>query len=115
VFPAHKAFVEDVIAEGIEPASSFPYGPYPGDALKYRSEDIVEFWTPAHTEGLGTASRLQKNDSPISGAAILFGEEPDLLQVSVRLPREMNDLTQVIIQQTEREVAHLGGGENNRR
>lgn len=107
VFPAHEAFVQAVIAEGIEPASSFPSGPYAGDTLKYRTKDIVEFLTPAHIDGLGTASRLQKNDNPISGAAILFGEEPNLLQLSVRLPRQASDLTQFIIQQTERETAHF--------
>src|SRR5215470_5435588 len=70
VFPARKAFVERVIAEGIEPATAFPFGPYPADTLKYRSENIVEFLTPAQKNGLGTASRLQKGDSPISGVAI---------------------------------------------
>jgi hypothetical protein len=112
VFPAHEAFVQDVIAEGIEPASSFPHGPYAGDTLQYRSTDIVEFRTPAHREGLGTASRLQENDSAISGVAILFGEEPNLVQLSIRLPPEADDLSQVIIQQTEREIAssHIGEG-----
>ena len=108
VFPAHKAFVAGVIAEGIEPASSFPYGPYPADTLRYRRENIVEFRTPAQTEGLGTASRLQKNDSPICGVAILFGEEPRLLQLSVRLPSETSDLAQLIVEQTEPEAARLG-------
>jgi hypothetical protein len=108
VFPGHKAFVEGIIAEGIEPAGSFPYGPYPTDRLKYRSEDIVEFWTPPHAEGLGTASRLLKNDSPISGVAILFGEEPNLLQLWVRIPSDAGDLTDFIIQQAEREAARFG-------
>lgn len=107
-FPAHKAFVEGVIAEGIEPASSFPYGPYPADTLKYRGENIVEFQTPAQTEGFGTASRLQKNDSPIYGVAILFGEESNVIQLSVRLPSEASDLTQLIAEQTEREAARFG-------
>lgn len=107
VFPAHKTFVENVIAEGIEPARSFPWGPYPADALKYRGKDIVEFITPAQKEGLGTASWLQKNDTPISGVAILFGEEPSLLQLSLRLPSEASDLTKLIIEQTEREAAGL--------
>ena len=107
-FPARKEFVEGVIAEGIEPASSFPYGPYPVDSLKYRGENVVEFSTPAQAEGLGTDSRLQKNDTPISGAALLVGEEPDLLRVWVRLPSENSDLSQLIIQQTEREAARLG-------
>ena len=60
------------------------------------------------TEGLGTASRLQKNDSPICGVAILFGEEPRLLQLSVRLPSETSDLAQLIVEQTEPEAARLG-------
>lgn len=108
VFPAHKAFVEGVIAEGIEPASSFPSGPYPADTLKYRGDNIVEFRTPAQKEGLGTASRLQKNDSPIYGVAILLGEEPSLVQLSVRLPSEISDLVQLLIEQTEREASRLG-------
>jgi hypothetical protein len=106
VFPAHKAFVERVIAEGIEPASSFPYGPYAEDTLKYRSENIVEFWTPPQTEGLGTASRLRKNANPISGVAILLGG-PDLLGLWLRLPSETSDLTPLIIQQTEREATRF--------
>jgi hypothetical protein len=108
VFPARKDFVENVIAEGIEPASSFPFGPYPLDALTYRGENVVEFSTPARAEGLGTDSRLQKNDTPIRGAALLVGEEPNLLRVWVRLPSEDNKLSQLIIQQTEREAARLG-------
>ena len=107
VFPAHKAFVQEVIAEGIEPARSFPFGPYPADTLKYRGENIVEFRTSAQTEGLGTASRLQKNDNPINGVAILFGEEASLLQLSVRLPSETSDLTKLIVEQAEREAAGL--------
>jgi hypothetical protein len=113
VFPAHKAFVQTIIAEGIEPTSSFPFGPYARDILKYRTEDIAEFLTPAHTDGLGTASRLQKNDSPISGVAILFGGEPNLLQLSVRLPRQADGLTRVIIERTEREAAHFDAGGAN--
>jgi hypothetical protein len=108
VFPAHKAFVERVIAEGIEPASSFPFGPYPADTLKYRSENIVEFATPPRAEGLGTASRLQRNGSPIIGVAILVGGEPNLLRLWVRLPLETNDLAQFIIQETEHEAARFG-------
>jgi hypothetical protein len=102
VFPTHKDFVEAVITEGIEPASSFPFGPYPGDTLNYRSNEVVEFKTPAMTEGLGTASRLSSDSSPISGVAILFGEEPNLVHLSLRLPPNDDDLSQVIIRQTER-------------
>lgn len=60
VFPAYKQFVESVIAEGIEPASSFPFGAFPRDHLRYISKRTVEFETLANADGLGTTSRLQK-------------------------------------------------------
>ena len=41
VFPAHSAFVRRVIAEGVEPSTSFPYGPYPADKLTYKSKETV--------------------------------------------------------------------------
>jgi hypothetical protein len=106
VFPAHRAFVERVIEEGTEPASSFPFGPYPKDKLIYRSKEMVEYQTPANTDGLGTNSRLKKDPSPISGVAILMGETPDLLLLSVRLSPNLADLTSTIVQQVERDAAH---------
>jgi len=45
---------DGVITEGIEPASDFPFGPYPTDTLKYHGDVTVEFQTPANTKGLGT-------------------------------------------------------------
>ncbi len=106
VFPAHKAFVERVIKEGLEPASDFPSGPYPQDKLISQSDRIVEYETPPHAEGLGTkTSLLRANYDPISGVVILQGEEPDLLFLGVRLPSSMHDLTSYIIQQIERDNA----------
>jgi TonB family protein len=105
VFPAHMAFVRRVIEGGEEPTSSFPLGPYPNDKLNYRSSEIVEYQTPARTGGLGTVSLLQSNADPISGVAILTGQDPDLLQLSVRLSPEQVDLAPTIIQQVERDVA----------
>jgi len=107
VFPAHQSFVRDVIAEGIDPASSFPSGPYPSDKLTYRSKEIVEFETPANTEGLGTDSWLLKNGDPIFGVAILVGEDLDLCKLMVRLPPKQKDLTPVIIQQVEHDATHI--------
>jgi hypothetical protein len=103
VFPAHMSFVRNVIAEGTMPASSFPTAPYPRDTLAYLSKEVVEFHTPANTEGLGTVE-LPKNGSPISGVTMLVGQDPDLLQLSVRLSTDTNDLTQVILQQFERDA-----------
>jgi hypothetical protein len=105
VFPAHREFVRKVIAEGIEPASAFPSGPYPKDKLRYRSNEMVEYETPAETEGLGTQSRLLKNGEPIQGMAMLIGQTPDLSYLAVRLPSGMGALVPVIVQQAERDAA----------
>jgi hypothetical protein len=104
VFPAHSAFVRKVIEEGIEPASSFPFGPYPKDELTYKSKEIVEYKTAPETNGLGTQSRLLKNADPIYGVAILAGDVPDLAYLAVRLPAEMDDLVPLIIHQAEKDV-----------
>lgn len=96
-----------MIEEGLEPASSFPFGPYPKDKLIYQSKEMVEYQTPANTDGLGTNSRLKKDADPISGVAILMGQTPDLLLLSARLSRNLADLTPVIVQQVERGAAHV--------
>ena len=108
VFPEYKAFAENVIAEGIEPASSFPAGPYPKDKLIYRSKSIVEFETPANTQGLGTDSRLKANANPIDGVAILSGAETDLVLLSARLSEKDRDLIPSIVGQVEKESAGAG-------
>ena len=71
------------------------------DKLVYKSDRIVEFETPAKSEGLGTMSVLLPNSDPIRGVKILSGGTPDLTSLSIRLPAKDNDLTTVIIQQTE--------------
>jgi hypothetical protein len=101
VFPAQKAFVQRVIDEGIEPASDFPFGPFPKDKLILQSDRIVEYQTPPHSEGLGTLSRLRANDLPINGVEILQGDTPNLVSIRVRLPPDMIDLTSPIIHQSE--------------
>jgi hypothetical protein len=101
VFPAQKAFVQSVIDDGIEPASYFPFGPFPKDKLIIQSDRIVEYQTPAHSEGLGTLIWLRADDSPINGVEIL-DEELDLSSLAVRLPPDLNDLASPIIRQFER-------------
>lgn len=104
VFPARKVFVEHVVAEGIEPTDSFPFGPYPADKLTYRSQLMVEYETPANADGLGTESRLRKNGHPIRGVAILVGETPDLVHLAVRLSPEALGLASAVIQQLEHDA-----------
>jgi len=89
------------------PASDFPFGPYPNDKLVYKSNETVEFETPAMSEGLGTMSRLLPNADPIHGVKVLSGDTPDLTSLSIRLPAKDNDLTSAIIQQTERYAASV--------
>jgi len=106
VFPAHRQFARDVIKEGLEPAKDFPFGPYPTDKLAYKSKEMVEFETPAGSDGLGTASWLLKNDSPIKGVAILSGADTDCVTLSARLPSNLSDLTPAIIHQVEFDTTH---------
>lgn len=104
VFPAYNTFAQNVIAEGIEPASDFPFGPYPGDKLTYHGKNVVEFETPANAQGLGTDSRLQMNASPIEGVAIIAGADTDLVQLSARIPTNDSDLIPYMVTQAESEV-----------
>ncbi len=105
VFPAYKTFAQNVIAEGIEPASDFPFGPYPGDKLTYRGNNVVEFETPANTQGLGTDSFVQANASAIDGVAIIAGADTDLVQLSARVPANDSDLIPAMVGQAEKEAA----------
>lgn len=105
VFPAYKAFVQGVIKDSDQPARSFPSGPYPKDTLRYKSKTVVEYKTPAQTEGLGTRWFVKKNDSAIEGVAILIGRPPDLLFLSARLPSDPAALTATIMDQFERDAA----------
>ena len=105
VFPAYRSFARKVASEpGITP---FTPSPYPKDKLVYRSKALVEYRTPAQTEGLGTfSSAMSKGPLPIEGAAIIVGDEPDLALLSVRLPPELNRLTATLIRQFERDASH---------
>ena len=109
MFPDHKDFVTGMVKAEDLPASWFPFGPYPKDALTYKSKTVVEYRTPAQADGLGTVSWLKKNNSPIEGVAILVGETPDLVFLHVRLPAALTGLASVIIHQVEADAEHEGG------
>ncbi len=97
VFPEQRRFVQSVIVGLDPPTSDFRFGPFPKDKLLKRTDRLVEYRTPPHSEGLGTMSQLKANDDPIDGVAILQGPTPDLVMLNVRLPRELRDLAPVII------------------
>jgi hypothetical protein len=99
LFPSKKGFVNGVIQEGIDPASDFPFGPYPSDSLTRRSGTDVEFKTPANTAGMGTKGWLVKNSSPIDGVAIMTADN-NLVLLEARVPPDQRNLAPTIIEQT---------------
>lgn len=103
VFPAHTDYVRRILSEGIQPRS-FPSGPYPNDQLTYKGDNVVEYTTAPESEGLGTHSRLAKGQQAISGVAVLAGETPDLILLSMRLPQSLSSLKEVITRQVERDA-----------
>jgi hypothetical protein len=105
VFPTYKAFVTGLMDDFDLPANYFTFGPYPEDKLTYKSKTVVEYRTPAQADGLGTHSWLKKDGGPIYGVAILIGQTPDLLLLSMRLPPDLAGLTSVIVRQVERDAA----------
>jgi hypothetical protein len=108
VFPAYRAFAA-LVMKGMD--LPLPASPYPKDTLLYKGKTIVEFNTPAQTEGLGNFdSWIGKNDLPIKGVAIIisdsqdYGDGPDLVLLSVRVPPALARLTPVIVGQFERDT-----------
>jgi hypothetical protein len=98
VFPSLRPLVQGLIDAGDLPEAAYPFSPYPGDKLIVQAARLVRFQTPPHSEGLGTMGHFKANDDPIDGAAILQGQNPDLLMLRVRLPEKQRDLAPVIIQ-----------------
>jgi hypothetical protein len=98
VFPAHRDFVTQLRPEGLPPNFSFPTGPYPKDKLSYKNTEVVEYETPAQSDGLGTYAGLEKNADPIRGEAMLMLPALDLAIVTVRLPVDLRDLASPILQ-----------------
>ena len=104
LFPIARTFVQQVIDEGLEPKQDFPFGPFPTDHLTRRSDTVVEFTTPAHSEGIGLTGYAARGDLPISGVVILMPDDDmDLIKLNVRLPLEMGALAKDVIAATERD------------
>jgi len=100
-FPQRRDFI-DHLRQSI-PAAKLPDAPYSTDTLIHKSPNIVEFTTPARTEGIGKQPWMQINSSAIDGVAILTGEgdETNAAILSVRLPQQQRTLAPAIIRQFE--------------
>lgn len=70
LFPAYRALARAVLQDYGQPV---PTGPYPSDQIVRKSATLVEFHTPAHTDGMGTYLFLKKDANPVDGAVILRG------------------------------------------
>ncbi|HTQ36719.1 MAG TPA: hypothetical protein VMH77_06760 [Steroidobacteraceae bacterium] len=102
LFPQERRFVDGVIAEGGEPASGFPSGPYPDDQLTRRGSNIVEYMTPAGKKGLGYDSWLVPGGDPVTGVVILPGDaDHDVVHLAIRLPQALRGAAPAIIRQVE--------------
>jgi hypothetical protein len=105
-FPKQKGFVDAVrqdIQGVVDLARDLKIGPYPGDRLVRRSDQIVEFRTPPYSEGLGTLGRLKKDRGWIDGVALIQSPTPNLRFLNVRLPPAMEYLSNYIVRQVELE------------
>lgn len=106
VFPAYYAFSKAVAAEKSGFSPKLTFGPWPGDKLTYKSNELLEFQTPAGLDGLGTASWLKPGSQAISGM-VFFDNHGDraLYHLSVRLPSALAPLASDIIRIAEHEAS----------
>jgi hypothetical protein len=104
-FPEQKSFIRGVIAEGLEPASSFRSGPFPGDRVLRMEPREADVETQPGRKGAGTAVMLDPGKGAIRTRLRLEAPRGDLelKAVSVRLPANMGDLTQAILDSLQRE------------
>src|SRR5258706_9691158 len=87
---------------GLEsPASRYEFKPYPSDRLSCRHGFLVEFETPAHTSGLGSAGSLGESDLAAFGF-VNYRETDEVLHLLVvRLPPALAELRSAIVRHQE--------------
>lgn len=93
-------FITRVRQEHLIADSSFDVEPYPDDQLRYLSDRLVEYTTPANRTGLGTDSLFEMSNLPVRGLTILNPEAEvnALTEVRVRLPAGLNSVAEAIVQ-----------------
>jgi hypothetical protein len=103
VFPAHQALAQKVINEGVEPVTNFPAGVPATDKVTTLSNELVEYETPANTDGLGLSMRLKPSGDPLVGVVLLRGQTPVVVFTAARLAPDLRDLAPAIMGQVERD------------
>jgi hypothetical protein len=96
---AGSDFAARVRQEHLIADSAFDPESYPDDQLQYLSDRFVEYTTPANHTGLGTDGMLDMSNLPVRGLTILnlADEANSLIEVRVRLPPNLNSLTEPIL------------------
>ncbi|MEQ1948322.1 MAG: hypothetical protein ABL995_14115 [Bryobacteraceae bacterium] len=106
LFPRYNARVQGLMKAEPEGTGNFKLGPFKTDRIIRRGATVVEYRTPADTEGLGT-QLLRADRLAIEGVVILTGTNPDMTHLAVRLPEEWNNLAPIIMDQAKRDAAKL--------
>jgi hypothetical protein len=105
LFPAHAAYVKEVVAQEHENSGDGTYdiaiGPYPADKITRRTATLVEFVTPPNKDGMGTEYGIGKNAVPVFGAAFLASDDSYAQIALVRLPDELKSLAPAILKSAE--------------
>jgi hypothetical protein len=93
-------FIAHVRQEHLIPDSSFGVTRYAEDDVKYLSDRLVEFSTPANHPGIGSDDMLEVSAAPIRGLMILNleNEVDTLTELRIRLPPNLNSLAEAILQ-----------------
>lgn len=103
VFPAHRAYAVSVLAQYHQSIDSIQPGPPSTDTITRRGDELVEYETPANTDGFGLSERLKRSDDPIAGVAVLRRHESAVAFAAVRLPAALRGLAPAIIGQVEQD------------
>ena len=110
LFPARRAFVRSVVEEDVEPAKSFPTGPFPTDEITRRGPDVVDYRTPPGKAGMGAMTRLVPGAEPIDGMAAMT-DGNDAILLAVRLPAALHGLASAIVAAARDPLTPQGGVE----
>ncbi len=103
LFPARPDLVRSAREEEPDFTMVFPHGPYLTDTVIRHGPADVEYCTPAGRQGMGTDSRLGRDNTAIHGAALMT-VDGNLVKIDVRLPQGSEALAQTIIDQVRKKV-----------
>lgn len=104
VFPSEAAFIDRVRQEARELDETIASGPTATDEIVRRSPTVVEYVTPAATDGIGIVHPVVAAAAPIRGAIVLQSKsEMNIVQLVMRLDPPSEGLAKDIVAAFERD------------